>query len=210
MHLIGMLDSPYVRRVAISLAVLDLPFEHRAVSVFRHFDEFANINPVVKAPTFIEDDGTMLIDSSLILDHLDHKVAPARRLLPEEPAARLQALSLIGFALAATEKAMQTVYERNLRPQQWQYEPWVERVQKQMHAAFAVLEARLAEHVGHAGHAGWLCGERLMQPDITIAVAWRFTQLMLPGVLDAGHYPALAAFSERAEALPEFLGAPLE
>jgi glutathione S-transferase len=207
MHLIGMLDSPYVRRVAISLAVLDLPFEHRSVSVFRHFDEFASINPVVKAPTFIADDGTMLIDSSLILDHLDHQVAPVRRLLPEEPAARLQALSLIGFALAATEKAMQTVYERNLRPQQWQYEPWVERVQKQMHAAFAVLEARLA---GRAGHDGWLCGERLMQPDITVAVAWRFTQLMLPGVLDTARYPALAAFSERAEALPEFLGAPLE
>lgn len=204
MQLIGMLDSPYVRRVAISLAVLDLPFEHRGVSVFRHFDEFAKINPVVKAPTFIEDDGTMLIDSSLILDHLDHKVAPQRRLLPEEPAARLQALSLVGFALAATEKAMQTVYERTLRPQQWQYEPWVERVQKQMHTAFEILETRLA------GHHGWLCGARLMQPDITVAVAWRFTQFMLPGALDAARYPALAAFSERAEALPEFIGAPLD
>ncbi|SDH00731.1 glutathione S-transferase family protein [Paraburkholderia phenazinium] len=204
MQLIGMLDSPYVRRVAISLAVLGLPFEHRSVSVFRHFDEFAKVNPVVKAPTFIEDDGTVLIDSSLILDHIDHKVAPACRLLPEEPAARLQALSLIGFALAATEKAMQEVYERNLRPQESQYEPWIERVQKQMHAAFGVLEERLA------GHRGWLCGERLMQPDITVAVAWRFTQFMLPGALDDARYPALAAFSERAEALPEFIGAPLE
>jgi glutathione S-transferase len=204
MQLIGMLDSPYVRRVAISLAVLGLPFEHRSVSVFRHFDEFAKINPVVKAPTFIEDDGTLLIDSSLILDHIDHKVESGRRLMPEEAGARLQALNLTGFALAATEKAMQTVYERNLRPQEFQFEPWVERVQKQMHAAYAELETRLA------GRDGWLFGERLMQPDITIAVAWRFTQFMLPGVLDAARYPALAAFSERAEALPVFIGAPLE
>jgi glutathione S-transferase len=204
MQLIGMLDSPYVRRVAISLAVLGLPFEHRSVSVFSQYDEFAKINPVVKAPTFVADDGTVLIDSSLILDHLDHQVAPASRLLPEEPGARLQALSIIGFALAATEKAMQAVYERNLRPQQWQYEPWVERVQKQMHAAYARLETRLA------GHEGWLFGERLMQPDITVAVAWRFTQFMLPGAVDADRYPALAAFSKRAEALPEFVGAPLE
>jgi glutathione S-transferase len=204
MQLIGMLDSPYVRRVAISLAVLGLPFEHHSVSVFRHFDEFAKINPVVKAPTFIEDDGTLLIDSSLILDHIDHKVESGRRLMPEEAGARLQALNLTGFALAATEKAMQTVYERNLRPQEFQFEPWVERVQKQMHAAYAELETRLA------GRDGWLFGERLMQPDITIAVAWRFTQFMLPGVLDAARYPALAAFSERAEALPVFIGAPLE
>jgi hypothetical protein len=50
----------------------------------------------------------------------------------------------------------------------------------------------------------------MMQPDITVAVAWRFTQFMLPGAVDAARYPALAAFSERAEALPEFIGAPLE
>jgi glutathione S-transferase len=204
MQLIGMLDSPYVRRVAISLAVLGLPFEHRSVSVFRHFDEFAKINPAVKAPTLVEDDGTVLMESTLILDHIDRKVQPARRLMPEEAGARLQALNLIGFGLAATEKAMQTVYERNLRPQAFQFEPWVERVQKQMHAAFGELETRLA------GHDGWLFGERLMQPDITVAVAWRFTQFMLPGVLDATRYTALAAFSERAEALPVFIGAPLE
>jgi glutathione S-transferase len=204
MQLIGMLDSPYVRRVAISLAVLGLPFEHRSVSVFSQYDEFAKINPVVKAPTFIANDGTVLIDSSLILDHIDHQVAPAERLLPEEPGARLQALSIIGLALAATEKAMQNVYERNLRPQDCQYEPWVERVEKQMHAAYGLLEKRLA------GREGWLFGERLMQPDITVAVAWRFTQFMLPGAVDAKRYPALGAFSERAEALPEFIGAPLD
>src|SRR4249920_283047 len=38
--LIGMLDSPYVRRVAISLQLLDLGFEHQALSVFRTFAEF--------------------------------------------------------------------------------------------------------------------------------------------------------------------------
>jgi glutathione S-transferase len=204
MQLIGMLDSPYVRRVAISLAVLGLPFEHRSVSVFSQYDEFAKINPVVKAPTFIANDGTVLIDSSLILDHIDHQVAPAERLLPEEPGARLQALAIIGLALAATEKAMQNVYERNLRPQDCQYEPWVERVEKQMHAAYGLLEKRLA------GREGWLFGERLMQPDITVAVAWRFTQFMLPGAVDAKRYPALGAFSERAEALAEFIGAPLD
>lgn len=204
MQLIGMLDSPYVRRVAISLAVLGLPFERHNVSVFRDYDTFVKINPVVKAPTFIEDDGTLLIESSLILDHLDHKVAPAERLMPEDPVARLRALQLVGFALAATEKAMQQVYERRLRPVERQHEPWVDRVQTQMHAAYAQLEAMIANR------EGWLCGERLMQPDITIAVAWRFTDFMLPGALDPARYPALAAFSTRAEALPEFIATPLD
>ncbi|PTT75208.1 glutathione S-transferase, partial [Pelomonas sp. HMWF004] len=45
MKLIGMLDSPFVRRVAISMRLLGLPFEHAAISVFRGFDQFQQINP---------------------------------------------------------------------------------------------------------------------------------------------------------------------
>ena len=64
MQLIGMLDSPYVRRTAISLRLLGLPFEHRPISVFRQFDEFAAINPVVRVPSLVCDDGEVLMDSA--------------------------------------------------------------------------------------------------------------------------------------------------
>ena len=37
MKLVGMPDSPYVRRVAVTLKLMDLPFEHQEFSVFRHF-----------------------------------------------------------------------------------------------------------------------------------------------------------------------------
>ncbi|MDR3095735.1 MAG: glutathione S-transferase [Paraburkholderia sp.] len=204
MQLIGMMDSPYVRRVAISLHVLGMPFEHRSVSVFRHYDEFAQINPVVKAPTFIDDDGTLLIDSTLILDHLDRKVPAARRLMPEESQERTFALRVNGFALAAMEKTIQQVYERQLRPEERQHEPWLQRVNTQMHAAYTVLDKLLD------GRAGWLCAGRITQADITAAVAWRFTQHILPGTADPARYPALAAHSARAEALPEFVATPLE
>ena len=46
MKLVGMLDSPYVRRVAISLDLYGVAFEHQSLSVFRTFDEFSQINPV--------------------------------------------------------------------------------------------------------------------------------------------------------------------
>ena len=71
MQLIGMLDSPYVRRVAVSFQLLGLPFEHRSISVFRTFEQFHAINPVVKAPTLVCDDGTVLMDSTLILDYAE-------------------------------------------------------------------------------------------------------------------------------------------
>ena len=86
MQLIGMLDSPYVRRVAISLQLLGLPFEHQSLSVFRTFAQFQQINPVVKAPTLVCDDGTLLMDSTLILEYAEALAAPRRTLVPCAPA----------------------------------------------------------------------------------------------------------------------------
>ena len=71
MILVGMLDSPYVRRVAISMKLMQIAFEHQPLSVFRTFDQFRAINPVVKAPTLVCDDGAVLMDSTLILDYLE-------------------------------------------------------------------------------------------------------------------------------------------
>jgi hypothetical protein len=63
MQLIGMLDSPYVRRVAISLKLMGCP-SSTGPSVFRNVDEFRGINPVVKALTLVCDDGVVLMDST--------------------------------------------------------------------------------------------------------------------------------------------------
>lgn len=208
MKLIGMLDSPFVRRAAISAKLLDLPFEHESISVFRQFDKFQTFNPVVKAPTLVTDDGATLIDSSLIVDYLDHCVAPERRLLPDAADARLRTLVPVGFALAAAEKTVQVVYEHALRPTEKQHAPWLERVLGQIEAAYGELEPLVA------AANGWLGGARLLQSDVTVAVAWRFTQFMAadyPALarIDPARYPALAAHSARAEALPAFVETPL-
>lgn len=201
MQLIGMLDSPYVRRVAISLQLLGLPFDHRSLSVFRTFDQFRAINPVVKAPTLLCDDGTVLMDSTLILDYAEAVAAP-KSLMPRELAERQATLRTIGLALAACEKSVQLVYERNLRPPEKQHEPWAARVLGQMHAAFGELEAELAARPRPADV------QRIGAADIATAVAWHFTQRTLPGTLKDAGYPHLRALSVWAEQLPEFLAAP--
>ena len=204
MQLIGMLDSPYVRRVAISMKRMGLPFEHRSISVFRQLPEFQKINPLVKAPTLVCDDGEILMDSTLIIDYLESLVAPDKRLMPAGATARRDALKHTGIALVACEKAVQRYYELSLRPADKQHAPWLERVTGQMCRAFDELE----RIVGRA-HP-WLHGERLSQDDLTIAVAWRFARFVVPEALDSPRYPALAAYSARAEALPEFVSTPLE
>ena len=92
MQLVGMLDSPFVRRAAISLRLLGVPFEHRSVSVFSTFEQFRGINPVVKAPTLVCDDGTVLMDSTLIIDYAE--ALSGRSLMPAALAQRVRALRI--------------------------------------------------------------------------------------------------------------------
>ncbi|KAF1051996.1 MAG: putative GST-like protein YibF [Stenotrophomonas maltophilia] len=198
MQLIGMLDSPYVRRVAISLRQLEIPFEHRSLSVFGGYAEFQAINPVVKAPTLVLDDGQTLMESSLILECLQHLAG--RSLLPEAPTARIQATRRIGLALAACDKAVQIVYETQ-RATERQDAAWLARVEEQLHAACAALEAEL--------QAEPLDGQApLDQVGISLAVAWRFIQLYNAERVPAQRYLQLAAWSAQAEALPVFQAFP--
>jgi glutathione S-transferase len=204
LQLIGMLDSPYVRRVAIALLRLGLPFEHVPLSLFRHIDEFRKISPMLKAPSLVADDGTVLIDSTLILDYVVSLAPHAPRLSPSTPAALLKALRLNGLALAVSEKAVQIHYERNLRPPEKQHEPWLDRVRGQLFAGLDALE-REAQSASN-----WLVDEDLMLADITVATAFAFVQLNVSDVAPASRYEALTKFWRRAETLTEFRAAPCE
>lgn len=204
MKLIGMLDSPYVRRVAICLKLLGLPFEHQALSVFRDFDAFRKINPVVKAPTLVLDDGQVLVDSTLIIDYLSMLDTPSRfEWLPADMPGRVRALRRIGLALAACEKSVQIVYERQLRALEKQDAGWLERVSSQLRAAYAMLDADLAaaplsDDMRVAGLAG-----------ISIAVAWRFSCAVVPDDVDESAHPHLHAYSVAAEQQAVFIDTPL-
>lgn len=204
MKLVGMLDSPYVRRVAVALQLLDLRFEHQSLSVFRSFEQFAAINPVVKAPTLVCDDGTVLMESSLILQYAAALAAPAvvATRVPVEPSALARDLRVSGLALAACEKAVQIIYERALRPAEKRHAPWIERVTGQLQAACAALEADVAQRPLDATAATMTLG------GVTVATAWEFLQQLTPEIVPADAHPALGRFGLAAESLPAFRAAP--
>jgi glutathione S-transferase len=202
MQLIGMLDSPYVRRVAIVLLRLELPFEHRPISLFRHIDEFRRYNPLLKAPTLIADGGAALMDSTLIIDYLTTLAPRGGELMPSGAPARLAAARSIGLSLMVCEKAVQAHYERALRPPEKQHEPWKARVHAQLLAGLDFLEKDVAACDGR------LFENRLTLPDISLVCAFGFTQLMLADIVDKARYKAIASFCSGVKSLPEFLAAP--
>ena len=94
--------SPYVRRVAVSLNLLELPFELEELFVFKEPDV---VRPLVRIPVLVLDDGANLVESSAILDEIEHLVSRERRLTPSEGLQRRRVVQTAAIALACAEKA---------------------------------------------------------------------------------------------------------
>lgn len=200
MILIGMFDSPYVRRVAVSMRLLGIEFEHANWSVGRDLEHIREHNPLGRVPTLVLDDGDSLIDSAAILDYLDELVGNDRALLPVSGQQRRDVLRLIALATGAADKGNSQVYEKIFRPPEKSHRPWTDRCRLQMEAALAELdrccEARRPSQ--------WLVGEHLTQADITVACVFGYLNEALDLQASGPAYSAISELSACCEALPEF------
>jgi glutathione S-transferase len=193
MILVGQYDSPFVRRVAVSLRVLGFAYQHDTRSVFADFDAMLNVNPLGRIPSLVLDDGETLIDSAAILDWLDQSVGPERALIPHCGPQRRRSLRLIALAGGIIEKAGAEAYERLIRPSAYRWPEWIARCRAQATAALAALAAE-----------DWPATDRLDQAEITTACMVRYVQMADPDLLASSRYPTLLALSARCEVRPEF------
>ena len=197
MILIGMFDSPYVRRVAIAMTFLGLEFEHRNWSVGKDFDRIREYSPIGRVPALVLDSGEVLAESALILDYLDSLAGPQRALLPAEGDARRQSLRLIGLATGAVDKGITMVMERVFRPEEKRHAPWTDRCRVQAQGALAELEKHCIQRNGQ-----WLVGDAMTLADITVGCNGTYLREAVP--LDLSVHPHLQAHVDRCEALPVF------
>jgi glutathione S-transferase len=197
--LIGMFDSPFVRRVAVSMNLLGIAFEHRNWSVGKDFELIRQFNPLGRVPTLVQPDGEALIESTAILDFLNECAGADHALLPRSGKQRRDALRIMAAATGAAEKGVTQVYETAFRPPEKRHQPWMDRCNAQMHAALGELD-RLSQ----ARRGEWLVGSRMTQADITATCVYTFLVDALALNRAGVAYVGLAALAERCEALPEF------
>lgn len=190
MQLIGRTLSPFVRRVAATLAVYGLPCESLPFSTVTDGDSIRRLNPLGRVPALVLDDGEVLVDSSAILDHLDSLAGPAA-LIPPAGAERRQVMHAVALALGATEKSVAAYYEGQRRPEGLVWPEGLAALEAQAQAGFGALEAMLTgDH---------LCLGRLTQADVTAVCGHDFVARVMPGLL-SGRFPRLAALAARLNA----------
>lgn len=199
MRLIGRYNSPYVRRVAVTMGLYGLDYAHENVMPFgAEKDGLAAVNPLRRVPVLVLDDGEAVVDSAAILDCLDDLVGPEKALTPARGAARRRVQTCLSVATGAMDKLVAVLYERHFRPKETQHRPWIEMCERQVVDGFQWLDRQ--------GEGDWLAGGAMSQADVTAAVFWRFGAEKRPGFFGRMDCPRLKALSERLEATPAFRG----
>jgi glutathione S-transferase len=205
-RLIGNFLSPYVRRVAVSLNILELPFELEKLFVFKEPDVVRRHNPLVRIPVLLLDDGAKLVDSAAILDEIDHMVGPERCLTPGDRVQRRRVVQTTAIAFACAEKAQWAFYEGRVRPAEKVHAPWIEHNEKQVLGGLEHLNAMASK----IEEGSWIAGTvNISQADVTTAVAYTFANTVRPKLVLSERFPHLSRFAGRCEALPAFLEAPV-
>ncbi len=197
MQLIGQFDSPFVRRVGIALTLYGMGFEHLPFSSFGEGDRFRAHNPLRRVPTLVLDDSEALIDSAAILDHLDEVHGRDRALIAASGPQRRAALRRIALATGVADKAVSYFYARLFAPSL--DDAFVSRSEDQIRSGLAALDAECA---GRSGD--WWHGASSGHDDVAVACVARFLSEAYAWLVRLDDYPALAAHSARAEALPAF------
>lgn len=205
LKLIGRNLSPYSRRVAVAMTLLDIPHHREYLSVTADPERGLELNPVGRVPVLELDDGERLIESAAILDYLMELVGPAKSLIPPHGRSRRDCLQLMAIGSGVLDKSVNAIYEVRRRPAEKIHEPWRQHLLRQSAGGLAALDARAAVRSG-----AWLLADQIGMADITAAVTVTFLRAMVPELVPDGLYPALYALTEKAETLPVFRTHPLE
>jgi glutathione S-transferase len=191
MKLIGQYDSPFTRRVGITMTLYGLAFEHSTWSVFGDADALAAVNPLIRVPTLVLDTGEALIETSAIIDYLDSLVAPEKRLLPQSQPERYRVQHVVSLASGVSDMAVRLFYE--LRLHETPSDTYVARLTKQIEQTLAVLEQR-------APSSGMLT-----QADIAITCMYRHLSECHPDIAARGRYSAIEKHCASQESKQVFI-----
>jgi glutathione S-transferase len=188
--------SPFVRKVSIAADVLGLDREI-AVELADTVDPNDTVrqqNPLGKIPALVLEDGTVLFDSRVILEYLDHR-AGGGRIIPRDAGARFAALRLQALADGLMDASILLVYEGRWRPAEKHEPKWVDHQAGKVARTLASLEASSPglDAPPTVGQIALACA--LGYRDFRFAGTWRKDHPRLVAWLDnfAARVPAFAA-----------------
>jgi glutathione S-transferase len=179
-------------KVRLLLAHLGIPYERRTVDVADRSNRpelLGGLNPALRVPTLVLDDGRPLAESGAILWYFGE----GTRFVPEDPYQRAQVLQWMFFEQYDHEPALAVV--RFWLAYSGRPEDFADRVEERQAAGHRALGAMERHLEGRE----LLVGGSLTIADIAL---YAYTHVADEGGFDLGAYPAVLAWLERVAAEP--------
>jgi glutathione S-transferase len=151
MKLIGSLASPYVRKVRVVLADKKLDCQFEVENVWAADTVIDKFNPLGKVPSLVMEDGSVMIDSRVIVEYLD-TLTPVCKLLPPNGRDRADIKCWEALADGMLDAAVSVRLERTMRPAEKQSEEWMARQMRKVQMSLASLSDKLGEQAYCAGN----------------------------------------------------------
>lgn len=176
--------SPFGRKITLALAHLGLAdlVTVAAADTMEAGDALRLQNPLGKIPVLILEDGTAIYDSRVILEYLDI-LGGGNKIIPADPKARIQALTLQALADAILDAGILLRYETMFRSEERREPRWLDHQQGKVARGLEALEAMPPELGVTVGTIALACA--LGYQDIRFQGAWRARCPNLAGWLEA-------------------------
>lgn len=186
--------SSYCHKVLVALYELALPFEARLLDLGNptERDAFLQLWPTGKMPLLV-DDGQVVPETSIIIEHLQARHAPGAGLLPAEPRAQLEARLWDRLFDLYVMTPMQAIVAQHLRPEADRDAKAIVDALATLAMAYGMIERHLADG------REWAAGAAFGIADCAAAPALFYAHTITPF---AASHPRLGAYFERLVARP--------
>jgi glutathione S-transferase len=179
-------------KVRLLLAHLGIPYERRTVDVADRSNRpelLGGLNPALRVPTLVLDDGRPLAESGAILWYF----GDGTRFVPTDPYERAQMLQWMFFEQYDHEPAIAVV--RFWLAYSGRPEAFTDRLKDRTAAGYRALDALERGLDGH----DWLVGGGLTLADIAL---YAYTHVAHEGGFDLDPYPSIRSWLERVASEP--------
>ncbi|WP_220150521.1 glutathione S-transferase family protein [Gaiella occulta] len=179
-------------KVRLLAAQLDVPLELHELSVVDRSDRaevLGGLNPALRVPTLVLDDGRPLAESNAILWYL----GDGTRFVPEDRYERAQVLQWQFFEQYVHEPSIAVV--RFLVAYSGEAEKHAQRIAERTAHGYVALDAMEAHLTGRS----FLVAERYTLADISL---YAYTHVAHEGRFDLAPYPAVRAWLDRVASQP--------
>ena len=97
------IQSQHVARVRAALIQKGLDFQHVSVNLGNKSEEFQKLTPVGKIPVLEDSDGTIVFDSTHIVDYLDDRYPKTYKMMGKNPKEKAKILNVIAVVNRITD-----------------------------------------------------------------------------------------------------------